>query len=133
MNVKYSDDPKAWRKSTLLSVLALLVVNALLWWRHVLSPTTARGALLALIAVGIVSWIRPQLFHGYYRFSTWAGYWSSQWVARVILTIIFALLIVPLAIIRRAMGKDSLQLKRSPDAKSYWRPVRSGGTLDRQF
>src|SRR5215472_8213008 len=133
MNVKYSDDPKAWRKSTLLSVLALLILDALSWWRHVLSPVTARGLLVVLFAFGLASWIRPRIFHGYYRFSTWAGYWSSQWVARVVLTLIFALLIVPLAIVQRALGKDSLQLKRSSDVKSYWKPVRSGGTLDRQF
>ena len=133
MNIKYSDDSKAWRKSTLLTLLPLLVLDALLWWRHLLSPAICGSALVLLIAIGVASWIRPQLFHGYYRFSTWAGYWSSQWVARVVLALIFALLIVPLAIARRALGKDSLQLKRSPDAKSYWKPVRSGGTLDRQF
>ena len=133
MSIKYSDDPKAWRKSTLLSVLPLLVLDALLWWRHVLSPAICGSALLLLIAIGITSWIWPPPFQGYYRFSTWAGYWSSQWVARVILALIFALLIVPLGIVRRVLGKDSLQLRRSPDAKSYWKPARPGGALDRQF
>jgi hypothetical protein len=133
MSIKYSEDPKAWRKSTLLSVLPLLILDALLWWRHVLSPATCASALVVLTAVGVASWIRPQLFGGYYRFSTWAGYWSSQCVARVALAIIFGLLIVPLAVIRRALGKDALQLKRSPEKPSYWKPARSGGSLDRQF
>src|SRR5438045_2107408 len=105
MNIKYSDDPKAWRKSTLMTVLALLILNALFWWRHVLSPATCRAALLLLVAIALASWIRPQLFHGFYKFSTWAGYWSSQCVAQAALAIIFGLLIVPLAIIRRALGK----------------------------
>jgi hypothetical protein len=133
MRVKYKEDPKAWRKSTLFTVVGLLLLSGLLRWRQVLTGEAWAGAVAVLLLLGLAVCLRPSLFRGYYRFSTWAGFWSSQWVARAVLVIIFALIIVPAGIITRLAGKDPLRLKRAPDAKSYWRPAKQGGSLDRLF
>lgn len=133
MKPKYKQDPGAWRKSTLLSVLGVLIVSSLLCWRRVL-PTGAWLVLVVVLAVvGILAWLRPQWFRGYYRFSTWAGFWSSQVVAWVMLALLFALVIAPAGIVLRLLGKDPLKLKRSAGVTSYWRPAPPGGSLDRLF
>ena len=133
MNVRYKEDPAAWRKSTLLTVLGVALVSTVLRWRHALAPSGWGAVLVVLACVAIAAWFQPRWFRGYYRFSTWAGIWSSQWVARGVLALLFALLITPAGVILRLLGKDPLQLKRSPKATSYWKPARQGGSLDRLF
>ena len=133
MNIKYKEDSRAWRKSTLFTVIGLMVLSSIFRWRHLLSNSVWVALLLALVSVGLLAWVCPQWFRGYYRFSTWAGFWSSQWVARAVLVLLFVALIVPAGIILRLLGKDPLRLKRSRQADSHWRPVRQGGSLDRSF
>ena len=132
MNIRYKEEPSAWSKSTLLSVIGLIVVSSLLRWRHVLGTGAWCAALVVLASVSILAWLRPKWFRGYYRFSTWAGFWSSQCVARLLLVFVFVFLITPAAFFMRLLGKDSLQLKRS-QALSYWKPTKQSGSLDRLF
>ncbi|HLH55013.1 MAG TPA: hypothetical protein VKY92_15495 [Verrucomicrobiae bacterium] len=133
MSIKYKEDPAAWRKSTLLSLLGVAVLSAVLRWRHVLSPVGWAAVMGLLPCLTAATLLKPEWFRGYYRFSTWAGFWSSQGVARVALAVVFVLFITPAAILMRLMGKDPLQLKRSPEATSYWRPARQDSSLDRSF
>lgn len=133
MKVRYKEDPRTWLKSSLLSLLGLLIVSVLLRWRHVIKPVTFAGILAALTSLALVVYLRPRWFRGYYRFSAWAGFWSSQWVARLALVLLFGVFLVPAAFIFRLLGKDALQLRRMKEVDSYWRPVRPGGSLDRLF
>lgn len=133
MKAKYKEDPRAWKKNTLLTVLGLLVLSSVLCWRRVLPVGPWRGVLVVLILAGMLAWFRPQWFRGYYRFSTWAGFWSSQAVAWVALALLFALVIAPAGIVLRLLGKDPLCLKRAPSATSYWRAARQESPLDRLF
>lgn len=133
MKAKYKEDPRAWRKSTLLSVLGLLVVSSLLRWRNVLSTLVWGVFFVMLVLVGILACVRPRWFRGYYRFSTWAGFWSSQVVARSALALIFAVAFAPAGILLRLCGKDPLALKRPSDPATYWRKAPQEGSLDRSF
>lgn len=133
MKVNYKEDPLAWRKNVLFSVLGLLILISLLRWRHVVGVGTWNAALAGLIVIGAAAWVRPHWFRGHYRISTWAGFWSSQLVARLFLALLFVLIIVPAGLIIRLMGKDLLHLKPSREATSYWRPAKGGGSLDRLF
>jgi hypothetical protein len=133
MKIKYKEDPAAWRLSTLLSAGGLLLLSSLLRWRHVLPARTFDGILIALVAVATLAFLRPRWFRGYYRFSTWAGFYSSQAVAWLILALIFGVVFVPAGIILRLLGKDPLHLKQSRATPSYWRPAKPAGSLDRLF
>jgi hypothetical protein len=62
------------------------------------------------------------LFFGAMAFVQWVAH-SIGWVSlRVILGILFFGVLTPLAVVCRAMGRDVLDLKRSPDKHTYWRP-----------
>src|SRR5271166_5779558 len=106
MKVRYREDPKAWRESTLLGVLAVLVLSSVFRWRHLLTPRVWSAVLMLLVCAAILAWVWPQYFRRYYRFSTWAGFWSSQWVARLVLAVIFVGIITPMGLILRLLGKD---------------------------
>ena len=133
MKIRYKENPGAWRKSTLLSALGLAVLSSLLRWRHVLTAGAWAGTLAMLAGLALTVWARPQWFRGYYRFSTWAGFWSSQCVVRLVLALLFVIVIVPAGLALRLLGKDALQLKRSKTVESYWKPAKQGGSLDRLF
>jgi hypothetical protein len=133
MKVRYNENPQAWRNSVLFVLAPLIVLATLLHWRHVISREAWLVSIVALLSLGILVWARPTWFRGFYRASTWAGFWSSQLVARVLLAGLFMLMIVPAGVLMRLSGKDPLKLKRSQNPTTYWRPAKSGGSLDRLF
>ena len=114
-------------------MLGVALVFSVLRWRHVLNWGNWTVAIVVLATVALVAWFCPGLFRSYYRFSTWAGFYSSQAVARVALAVIFAIVIVPAALTMRLLGKDPLRLRRSARATSYWTSAKPGSPLDRQF
>ena len=133
MKVKYKEDPRAWRKSTLLTMLGVALLSCLLRWRRVLPVQAWLGLLCILTIVAVICWARPTWFRGYYRFSTWAGFWSSQAVARVFLAVLFFLALTPAGLITRMLGKDPLRLRRARQTSSYWTASKPTSPLDRQF
>jgi hypothetical protein len=133
MKIKYKEDTRAWRKSTLFTVFGLLLLSSVLQWRHVLSRGIWAIGVVILVCLGLLACARPAWFRQYYRFSTWAGFWSSQAVAWLFLAVIFVIIITPAALVMHLLGKDPLRLKRSEGAKTYWIPVKRNGSLDRLF
>jgi len=133
MRVRLKEEPKEWRKSTLLTVAAFAVLSSILCWRGVLSVPAWRATLLALALVTLSALSFPRWFRGYYRVSTRFGFWLSLVLARVILTVLFFAVITPLGWIFRLSGKDSLKLKRSTIATTYWNSAKPNSPLDRLF
>jgi len=134
MKLIYQEDPKEWRKSVLLTVLAVGIISALFcWWKKVI-PVNAWYVLLAVLGiVALAAMLQPRWFRGYYRLSLRWGFASSQFVGRCVLVAFFSFIITPLGWFFRLLGKDPLQLKRPRGATSYWHPVKDCGPLDRLF
>jgi hypothetical protein len=133
MKLKLKEDPKEWRKITLLSAAALAVVSSLLRWRHHLTTTVWISLLVILAVVMLLAVARPRIFRGYYRGSSRIGFAISQFLGRVVLAIFFILILTPLALIFRMLGKDPLRLKRAPTATTYWHQAKTPGSLDKMF
>ncbi len=133
MKPKYQEDPKEWRKSTLLSAVALAVLSSLLRWRRVLPAGVWLGVVGAMACVALLAVIQPRWFRGYYRVSAWLGFYLAQALGRVCLMLVFVLLLVPLGLVLRVMGKDLLRLKRAPTASTYWVPAKEASPLDNLF
>ena len=133
MKLRLKEEPKEWRKSALFSVLGLALVTSLLCWRGVVPVRTWGGIELMLVAAAGLACAQPGWFRGYYRVSARLGFWSSQFVARVVLVLVFVLLVTPLAVVFRLLGKDALHLKRSRNASTYWQPTKQTSPLDRLF
>jgi len=133
MKVRLKEDPREWRKSTLLTVLGLAMISSLLCWRRVLTVPTWTSVLAVFAFIGLLACLQPRWLRGYYRISTRVSFWLSQVVARVALALIFLLLILPLGVILRLAGKDLLHLKRTPEAGTYWSEARKSNSLDQLF
>lgn len=88
----------------------LLLIAALLLWRRRIGRAEVMGAIGAvLLVLGLLS---PKLLHYpsalWWRFSRALGYVN----ARVLLTLLFSLILVPVSFIWRALGKDPLVRRR---------------------
>ena len=133
MKIHYKEDPREWRKSTLLTALGLALISSVLRWRRHL-PTEVWLVLLGLLGlVAVGALVQPRWFRGWYRISLWLGFHSSQWLGRLILVLFFIFIITPLGWVLRLMGKDPLQLRRPRAATTYWQEAKPVNPLDRIF
>jgi len=76
------------------------------------------------IAAGIIlasCRVIPPAFRAIYR--VWFGFSIvlGYFVSRIILTVVFWLVITPMALIMRVLRKDPMDRKFDPSAPSYWR------------
>ena len=133
MKLRFKEHPREWRNSVLFTVLGLGLISGVLRWRHVLTGGTWLAALAFLALLAVAACLAPRWFRGYYRVSLRLGAATSQVVVRVVLMLLFFLVITPLGLIFRVMGKDALHLKRQVGAKSYWSLSRAHSPLDRLF
>ena len=133
MKAKLKEDPKEWRKTTLLTVLGLVIFSTLLRWRRVLPNIYWLTVLVLMSIMAITAWFWPAWYRGFYRVSTRLGFYSSQAIVRVILAILFFVILTPLSLVLRWAGKDPLQLRRIPGSRTYWHAAKETSPLDRQF
>ncbi|MCL4178904.1 MAG: hypothetical protein KJ072_14330 [Verrucomicrobia bacterium] len=133
MRLKLRDNPREWQKFAAVGALFFAIVSGLLWRKSWIPDSALRGilvtlALLLALALVCPAWYRPPYLAAM-RFSHAAG----QVVGRVLLVLCFVLLVTPLALLLRLLGHDLLRLRRSRDARTYWRPARRPGHHDRSF
>lgn len=133
MKLRLKEDPREWRKTVLLTALGVAVLSSLTRWRRVLSHRTWLIILAVLALFALLAVFQPRLFRGFYRISVRVGFWLSQLVARVVLTLLFFVVLAPLGFVFRLLGKDALRLKPSRDATTYWVKAKENSPLDRLF
>lgn len=97
----------------------LLVVAGILWWNAPLPAAILSGVGGALCVVGLAA---PRLLRGVHwvwmAFALALGYVMT----RVILTAIFFLLITPVGLLMRLVGRDPMHRTWDRGAESYWIP-----------
>lgn len=108
------------RQKHLETILVLVLALVIFYWlKHVKSPETAKYILLAAVVVGLIGVFIPALADKIH----WA--WmklahAMGWVmSKVILTLVFFVFLLPMALAKRFFGKPSVQMKAG--AKSYYK------------
>ena len=133
MRLKLKENPREWQKFAAVTALAFGLTLAMLRWRKLIS-TKAMFATLSIPAVVLVlCLIKPRLFRAYYRAGMGVSFVIGQVMSRVLLGIFFLLVLTPITLIVRILGKDILRLKRNPKATTYWQPARISDQFDREF
>ncbi len=133
MKLNLKDEPRQWRKSALLTVLGMALLGSILHWRHVLRQKEwlVLLSLAALLAIAAI--LQPRWFRQYHIFSMRLGFVLSQFLGRIFLTLFFLFILTPMGWVLRLAGKDSLQLKRSSNADTYWQKTKDFSSLDSLF
>jgi len=92
-------------------------------------PRNAFGVigLLALVLFGCA--LRPKWFRGFYRAGMTISFHVGQAIGVVLLTFFFLVVLTPIGLALRLLGKDLLRLKRRPGARSYWLSARTTNRL----
>jgi hypothetical protein len=130
--LRLKENPREWQKFVTVMGTAANLIVWMLWWRGRL-PLAVPVAVAALaLAVLIVALICPRWFRGFYRGGMTVSFHIGQVVGKVLLTVFFFLVVTPLGLLLRLMGKDLLQLKRSP-AKTWWQSAGNNRDFDRMF
>ena len=92
----------------------------------------ASALLFFIVAITFPSLLGP-FNRAWFKFGLLLG----QAVNPVILGLVFFLVVTPIGIVRRLLGKDSLHLKTKPNLKSYWidrnPPGPKLGSMTKQF
>ena len=94
-------------------------------------------SLAASAIVLLLTSIRPSLLHPANVLWTRAGLLLQRLVSPVMMAAIFLLVVTPIGLLLRALGKDLLRLRLDPAAPSYWihrmPPGPSADSMEKQF
>jgi hypothetical protein len=105
-----------------------------LYRRHHLDRAQLAATWMLLLAVVALCALRPHWFRGFYRRGMTLSHYVGQCMGRVLLTLFFLVILTPLGLFLRLLGKDLLAMKKPPATPAtFWRPARPWGPLDRQF
>jgi hypothetical protein len=126
--------PRALRKAAFTVGGVLLLVAGWMLFRHrapgVRTVLAAAGGLLVLAGTLVPARLRA-LYLGWMALALALGWVMS----RVVLTVVFAVVLTPLAVLARLTGKRFLALEPDRSASSYWirRTPGAGGRYDRMY
>lgn len=133
MRLRLKEDPVEWRKFALVFALAGAVVLGLSWRIGWVADVGFQAGLLLLIVGLLAGSLRPRWVRPIYRGAMTASFHVGQVMGRVLLVVFFFLLVTPMGILLRWLGKDLLHLRRNAQRTTYWEPARPEGSLDRLF
>jgi hypothetical protein len=133
MKLKLSDDPHQWRTFMLQLCVLLLLLDCWFVWRGTIHTDLWLQLLMGLVVLAFTAWLRPRWFRGAYRIGMTVSAWLGDKMGRVILTLIFVFIFVPLGWALRLAGYDPLALRKPREANSYWHPARKAGRLDQMY
>jgi len=133
MKFKLSPDPRQWRTFMLQLCVLLTLLACWLAWRGTIRTDHGLMSLLGILVLAISAWRRPRWFRGFYRVGMAVSAWLGDKVGRIILTLMFMLIFVPLGWALRLAGYDPLALRKPRGEKSYWQPARKPGRLDQMY
>ncbi len=131
--LRLKEKPLEWVKFTAVVGLALNGALYLLWRNKVVSGRVCWvtvGLALAFIATAT---IRPYWFRGFYRGGMTFSFHIGQVIGKVILIFFFLIIVTPMGLLLRLMGKDLLQLKRTPEKTTYWQKAKNQRNFDQMF
>jgi len=77
-------------------------------------------ALVIGLAFFVIAFLRPKALNPLTRAWMAFGLLLSRIVNPLVLSILFFVIITPVALVTRLFGRDPLRLKLEPKAKSYW-------------
>ncbi|MEX0324416.1 MAG: hypothetical protein AB3N63_19825 [Puniceicoccaceae bacterium] len=130
--LRLKEKPSEWIKFTAVIGLVPNIILWLLWWRGLMSvhlPIIA--AIIALGAV-LLAMARPYWFRGFYRGGMTISFYIGQVIGSVLLTLFFFLMVTPMGLILRLLGKDLLNIRKRKEG-SYWSQANCSREFDRMF
>ncbi len=102
----------------------LTVLGSLLAWKSKAAAPWVLGAAGTIFVAGLLA---PRLLAPLEKVMAAIFRAVTVTLTYVLLTIIFVVVLTPMGLVRRLLGRDSLGLKLEPDRESYWVDVEADG------
>lgn len=131
--LRLSDKPLEWAKFTL--VIAILLTVATWYVSHAYSLFKLYPILLSVIILTVViaAFINPTPFKPFYCMGMKVSYFIGQVISRMMLVLFFLIVLTPIALILRFLGKEVLSLRFRSGKETYWRASNQDQNFDRMF
>ena len=133
MDINWHPDKNELRKFGDISLAMFLVFGLILAWQERVSAQTA----LIIATVGLVIYVISRTYVSGVKPIYLAAYgvtYPLGWVlSQVILGIIYYLIVTPIGIIFRLMGRDLLHRNYDRQAETYWVNHKPAGDMKRYF
>jgi hypothetical protein len=129
IDIEWKPSPKLLRSFGFIGLLAFAVVAGIVEWKHkvIIFPITdsavpmTRNILLALAGYcGLFAVIMPRALLPIYVTLTAVGYPIGLVVSFTIMLIIYFLVITPIGVAMRLVGRDPMRRRFDPAARTYW-------------
>ena len=99
--------------------LFALLVGAILWWRF--GQTTAAWTVCVVaVVVGAAGVVYPALVRPVYLGWMYASYPIGWVIGHVVMGVVFFLVLTPIGLVMRFLGRDPLDRKFDESQASYW-------------
>lgn len=118
------------RKFGLVMTVPLSLIGAYLWWKGRGAYPYVLGAAAFFLLTGLLV---PQVLRPIEKIWMKFAEIMGAIMTRVILTLAFILMVTPLGLLLRLMGKDLLGLRLEPERDSYWIPAEPDGPASRPY
>ena len=128
--MNWINDKKELRRFALILSIAFLIIALLLSRKH---ETLGHYLLVVPFVLSLFGLISPKSLAPFAR--RWMQFAEKLSVVMtfVILTLTYFLVVTPMAVLLRVLGKDLLSLRLDKDAKSYWTKVEENGPSTRYY
>jgi hypothetical protein len=125
-----SSDKKSVRKFGIILAVILLIVAGFMWRKDnaLWIEFAGTAMVVGIIAVALPLWIKP-VYYGMTVFSIVIGYF----VSRLVLSVLFFLLFMPVGILTRIFRKDLLDKEIRREAPTYWLKKEKTGFVKEQY
>jgi hypothetical protein len=107
---------KDCRNLGLIFLAALLILAGVLYWNHI---GYWRHSLIAGACFGLLGLAAPGILKPLHRVWMTFALVMGWFMARILLALLFYLVVTPIGLVMRLLGKDLLD-RRMADRKSYW-------------
>lgn len=121
VDINWNPPPKDLRIFAVLQLIFFAVVAAVTYQR-----TGAAGTATAIVAISavvlVVGSLKPTWLRWVYVVWMAAVFPIGFVVSHVLMAAVFYLVVTPIGLIMRIMGRDPMHRKFDPEARTYWQP-----------
>jgi hypothetical protein len=123
---------KVLRQFAGLFLLFFLALGGRRAW-HGQADGWAVGLAVLALGVGLLGLVRPSAVRFIYTGWMVVAFPIGWTVSRIALALVFYVVLAPVALVFRAVGRDELRLRRPDGRASYWRPKPSPESVREYF